>query len=396
MTITQSIAGTSQGHVHISGPHCPVCEQPIPSERADQVRARIDARERHVSEAVSARLREQFTQERQKFEGDARDAVEKVRRESATAVAAAREAALQKEAAIREEATTAAEAAARELIAQADLERRAALERYEALRSDHDTIVERRVEEAREAMDAARTDAVNALKMEHFEEKQRLTGKLEELTRRLERKSAEERGDASEVDLFEALRQAFPVDAIRRVEKGTAGADIVHEVVHNNRVCGRILYEAKNRSAWRQEYVTKLREDQIAAKADHAVLASRVFPAGARQLCQQNGVLIVDPARVLAVVEVLRRHIVQLSALRLSNEARAQKTAALYEFIRSDRCGRLFERIHAMTDDLMKLQEKEKKDHDNAWKRQDLLYRGVQTACGDLRTEIDRILEATI
>jgi len=37
-----------------------------------------------------------------------------------------------------------------------------------------------------------------------------------------------------------------------------------------------------SRWPWRNDYVTKLREDQIAAKAEHAILSSRVFPAGNR------------------------------------------------------------------------------------------------------------------
>ena len=395
MTVAQPIDHSSQARVHISEPHCPTCGQSIPSERADQVRARIETRERQLCELVSARLKEQFAHEREQLEASARATVESMQRDGAAAIEAVRQDALQKEAAAREEGAKAAEAVAQELVAHANRERLAAFHRYEALRSDHDTIVEQRMEEAREAMEASRTEAVNALKMEYFEEKQRLTGKLEELARRLERKSADERGEAAEVHLFDALKDVFAGDHIRRVEKGTQGADIIHEILHNSRVCGRILYDCKNRSAWRQEYVTKLREDQIAAQAEHAILSTRVFPAGTRQLCQQNGVLIVDPARVVALVEVLRRHIIQLSTLRLSNEERRQKTVALYEFIRSDQCNRLFERIHAQAHYLMKLQDKERKDHDAFWKKQDSLYRGVQKACGDLRSEIDRIIEAT-
>jgi hypothetical protein len=320
--------------------------------------------------------------------------------------------ALQKQAAARDEGAKAAQAAAQqkidaltqtnltlqataqEKISQAEREKTAAVSRYEVLQANHETLVGQRVNEAREAMDKAKTEAVNAVKAQHFGEKQKLTGKLEELTRRLEKKSADERGEGAEVNLFEALKEEFPRDRIQRVGKGTQGADIIHDVMHNNKVCGRIVYDCKDRSAWRNDYVTKLREDQIAAKAEHAILSSRVFPAGARQLCEQEGVLIANPARVIDLVQMLRRHVVQLSTLRLGNEKRAQKTAALYEFMRSERCAQLFERIDSHADDLLRMQEKEKKDHDALWKKQGTLYRGVQKACGDLCSEIDRIVEA--
>src|ERR1700692_4506900 len=125
----------------------------------------------------------------------------------------------------------------------------------------------------------------------HFEEPQRLTGKLEDLPRQLERKPANERGEGAEIDLFESLKQELECDLIKRVSKGAAGADIIHDVVHGGKVCGRIVYDAKNRNAWRNEYVTKLRQDQITAEADHAILASLKFPADARQLHVQEGVI---------------------------------------------------------------------------------------------------------
>jgi hypothetical protein len=394
MAAPQTAVRSSQPHIHISGLQCPVCDQPIPSEKADQVRARMDAREREVSESVSARLKEQFAQERVQIEANARVVVEKLQMDSAAAIEAVKREGLQKEASAREEGSMAAQAAAQEKIAQAERDKTAALSQYEALKTNHEAIVGQRVNEAREAMEKAKTEAVNAIKAEHFDEKQKLTGKLEELTRQLEKKSADERGEGAEVNLFEALKEEFPRDSIKRVGKGAQGADIIHEIIHNNKVCGRIVYDCKDRSAWRNDYVTKLREDQTAAKAEHSILSSRVFPAGARQLCEQSGVLIANPARVIALVQMLRRHIVQLSTLRLSNEKRAQKTVALYEFIRSDRCTQLFERIDGRAEDLLKLQAKEKKEHDALWKKQGTLYRDVQKACGDLCSEIDRIIEA--
>ena len=84
--------------------------------------------------------------------------------------------------------------------------------------------------------------------------------------------------------------------------------------------------------------MTKLASDQMAAKAEHAVLSTSKFPKGARQLHVQDGVILAGPARVVALVQVIRRHLVQTHTLRLSNDERAKKTAALYDFITSERC----------------------------------------------------------
>src|SRR5207245_660867 len=121
----------------------------------------------------------------------------------------------------------------------------------------------------------------------------------------------------------------------------------IHTVKDGGRECGRIVYDSKNRSTWRNDYVTKLRADQLAAKADSAILATHVLPAGARQMHVQDGVIVLNPARTVVVVEVLRNHIVQMHTLRLSSVARTDKTAKLYDFIASDRWAQLVDQIEA-------------------------------------------------
>ena len=163
-------------------------------------------------------------------------------------------------------------------------------------------------------------------------------------------------------------------------------------IIHNYKVCGKIVYDSKNRNAWRNEYVTKLRDDQVAEKAEHAILAALKFPSDQRQLCIQDGVIIANPARVVALVQMIRRHVVLVHTLRLSNTERAKKTTDLYEFIRSERCTQLFERIDGHAKSLFKLQEQEKKAHVATWSRQGTFYRGIQKTCRELTSEIDRII----
>jgi hypothetical protein len=66
---------------------------------------------------------------------------------------------------------------------------------------------------------------------------------------------------------------AFEGDRIRRVEKGAEGADIIHEIVEAGKTVGKIIYDSKNRGNWKSEYATKLCKDQIAEKAEFAILS---------------------------------------------------------------------------------------------------------------------------
>jgi chemotaxis protein histidine kinase CheA len=504
------------GHVHGAHDVCPLCEQPIPHDRFDEINDRIEAREREREEAVARKLRDDFATEKSRLletaKAEAAEQVAKARDEARKAAEAAskqqieaveraaqqaqedaaakvrsaeaaaeqvKQAAEAREQAAREEATRAVEATAQQKLAEAaDAQReseaalnakvaeaeagklaaeeagstlQAALDkakkdneakvqqlqedaafreveiRAEARRAvesetqtklteaeeakaaaearasaaeqqaqsqqaAHETQLAERLKEQRDALETAKTDAVNAEKSAAFQEKLKLSSKVDELQRALEKKTAEELGEGAEIDLFEALKAEFGSDRIERVAKGQAGADIIHTVIHNGRECGKIVYDSKNHGAWRNDFVTKLASDQLAAKAAHAILASRSFPANARQLDVRNGVIIASPARVVALVLIIRQHLLQSHTLRLSNEARAQKTVELYAFITSERCTDMLRRIDTQSDELLDLQVKEKKAHDAIWKRQGELIRSVQKVRADLCNEIDIII----
>jgi len=103
-------------------------------------------------------------------------------------------------------------------------------------------------------------------------------------------------------------------------------------------------------------------------------------------------VLLANPARVLAVVTIIRQHMLQTHILRLSNAERQDKTAALYAFITSQRCTQLLGRVDAHTDELLDHQVKEKKWHETAWKKQGEAIRSIQKAKAELSTEISYII----
>jgi hypothetical protein len=109
----------------------------------------------------------------------------------------------------------------------------------------------------------------------------------------------------------------------------------------------------------------------------------------------QDGVIIASPARVVAVVEIVRQHMIATRTLQLSNEARTHKTAQLYSLITSQRCTDLFARFDTIADDLLEMQVKERKSHDDLWKKQGTLFRSVKRVAAEISAEIDGIIGAT-
>jgi len=250
----------------------------------------------------------------------------------------------------------------------------------------------RELQAVRAALEKDHDKTLRTQKAEDFRATERLRRQVTSLQRQLEHKTADDLGEGAEVDVYEALREAFPDDKIRRVKHGEPGADIVHEIIRNGKVCGAIVYDSKNRDAWRNDYVTKLKADQLAQPAEHAVLVTSAFPRDARQLTVQEDVVICSPARVVAVVGILRAHVVQMDGLRLSREARDEKAAQLYQFITSDMSAQMFSRIENLTDKMLELDVKEKRAHDKTWSDRGELMSSIQKARASLEHGIGRIV----
>ncbi|MBJ3786389.1 DUF2130 domain-containing protein [Devosia sediminis] len=335
-------------------------------------------------------------------EGQAAEVADRHKAELETAVANAEDAIRQRASAVVTELKTRLQATetARQLSHEAAEERLRAVEKERAdlqeqlvgTAAAHEVELTERTNEIRDSLSREMSKAVLDVKAAAFAEKQKLTEAVDDLKRQLERKTAAELGEGSEIDLFEALREAFDGDNIRRVPKGENGADVVHEIVVNGTICGTIVYDSKNRNAWQNNFASKLYSDMIAARADHAILSTNKFPTGTRQLHVLNGVIIACPARVVALVQLLRAHIVQTHALRVSAEQREEKTAALYDYVTSERCSLLMDSMHVAFEKLEAIDVDERKSHDTVWNKRGRLLKEVERTRGTMVYELQRII----
>jgi hypothetical protein len=315
----------------------------------------------------------------------------------------------------REAAEKQAKAEADKQIASVTIERNIAMKKSQeaearetALRKQVKDESERKVKSALEQADRQRrkelqnqrgileTDRNQALLKQQAEfnrQREAQQKKLRELEQQLQRKTAHDIGEGAEVDVFDALRDAFQGDLINRIPKVDGGADIMHQVSYKGEVCGRIIYDSKNRQGWQWSYVTKLREDQVEAQAEHAVLPSSVFPSGKKELFIKSGVIVVNPARVVEVVTLVREAIIRMHVLGLSIKERASKMAQIYKYISSDVHIQRLREIGQLNDDILEVDVQEKKAHDNVWKKRGSLVVRLKNVLREDETEINAILE---
>jgi hypothetical protein len=377
MSLFQLDRPARRPHVHAHGDLCPLCEQPI----AQDIARRIETRMREQQEAAVKQVRAEMAAAAEQAIAAARSEAQVQARAQAEAAALARLSDIQ--ARLREAEQAGAEAVGQ--MAALRAEQQAAV----------DAAVEKRIAEVQDTLARQKEDLQREKEAAVLAEKAKvlkLTSDLADLQRKLEGKTAHELGEGSEVDLFEQLRAAFASDRIQRVPKGVNGADVVHEVVHNGRVCGKIVYDAKNRDAWQNNFAVKLNADKLAQGADHAILASNKFPKDKREIHLQDGVIVAAPARVAAIVEILRDQLVRLHELRVSNAARGSKTEAIYAFITSEHCRQLIGHVEAQAGKMLDLDAREQEAHRRLWDTRRKLIHSVQKARSDLSFEIDRII----
>jgi hypothetical protein len=377
----------------------------------------LEAKEREVSESVTTRLKDQFAAERVQIEATARadgaksaqavaqTEIDKLKQTNTDQALAAQERIKVIEQANVEARTAAkqriaeadrlkaeAEAAARDKVAAAEAAKAAAEATAKTVQEEHEARLNERLQEQRDAMEHDKTAALNARDAKHFEDNQKLKDKVDDLQRKLDKKTANEIGEGGEVDLFEELKAHFEGDRIRRVPKGTPGADIIHEIWEDGRLCGKIVYDSKKRASWKSEYATKLCEDKIAEGADHAILSLMKFPADCRQLEVRDGVILANPARILVLGEILRDHIVRSYGLRLSNEEREKKTHELYAYIMSERFTQLVDAIEKKADKLLDIDVAEERAHRKVWETRGGLLKALQKVHANLRADVARIV----
>ncbi|MFQ3576587.1 MAG: DUF2130 domain-containing protein, partial [Cytophagales bacterium] len=119
-----------------------------------------------------------------------------------------------------------------------------------------------------------------------------LKKQIDELKKRAEQGSMQAQGEVMELAIEESLKQIFPFDLVEEVGKGVKGADLIQTVKENGVVCGKIIYESKRTKHFSSDWVPKLKEDMMNAKADIAVLVTETMPKDMKILGSVDGVWI--------------------------------------------------------------------------------------------------------
>ncbi len=163
---------------------------------------------------------------------------------------------------------------------------------------------------------------------------QTLQKNLEEMNRKVEQGSMQVQGEVQELALEKLLQTSFPFDKIEEVGKGVRGADCIQTIRNNiGKECGKIIFESKNTKEFVQDWIPKLKADMRTAKADVAVIVTKVMPKDMEQFGLKDEVWICTFNEVRALATVLRDGVIKIEQAKASQENKGDKMHTLYDYL---------------------------------------------------------------
>lgn len=220
---------------------------------------------------------------------------------------------------------------------QIELQARERIAAAEAAERNVELVVARRMEDERgklrEATAKERDDEHRQKLAERDKVIADLRAQVEEVSRKAAQGSQQLTGEVQEVDLLDVLSGAFPNDQFERTSKGQRGADVRQSVIGPGGIAGVILWEAKRTKLWSDTWLPKLREDQRAAKADVAVLATETMPADVRHFECVDGVWVSAFAFVVPLAEAMRQRLIETARARRAVAGADQKKDLAYDYV---------------------------------------------------------------
>ncbi len=220
---------------------------------------------------------------------------------------------------------------------------------------------------------------------------------IDDLKRKAEQGSQEARGEAVEVVLEDMLRLAFPQDEIESISKGVRGADLLQRVRGSvGRPCGAILWEFKAARSWSDSWTAKLKDDQRAAKADIAAIATFSLPKGISHFGFQDGVWIVDIDTLVGAAAALRTGLIELYTAKTAEVGKAEKMEILYRYLSGPE---FRQRVEGIADPFIAMREdldRERRAMEGSWSKREKQIDRVMKHVAGMYGDIQGIVGATL
>jgi len=190
----------------------------------------------------------------------------------------------------------------------------------------------------------------------------------EEMKRKAEQGSMQMQGEVQELALEDLLARSYPFDKIAEVPKGVRGADSIQTVINaSQQECGSIVYESKRTKSFANDWISKLKQDQVTCKADIAVLVTETMPGDMDRFGEKDGVWVCGFNEVKSLSFVLREMLIKTNSVKLAQVNKGDKMELLYHYLTSNEFVQNIKRIVENYDEMINQLNSEKKAMQKIW-----------------------------
>lgn len=206
-----------------------------------------------------------------------------------------------------------------------------------------------------------------------------------------EQGSQQLQGEILELDIEQALRAAFPFDAIAEVKKGERGSDIrqvVNEQFYQN--CGLVLWECKNAKTYQTSWLGKLKDELATEKAQIGVIVFNPTDGGGDDFKQlADNVWLVKPRYAIMLATFLREVCIKVAIANRNAEGKDVKIEMIYNYLTGGEFSNRIRYIIESYNEMAKQLDIEKKQAQKRWATQEKILQKVTSSLygmsGDLQ-----------
>lgn len=222
----------------------------------------------------------------------------------------------------------------------------------------------------------------------------------EEMKRKAEQGSMQMQGEVQELALEDLLARSYPFDVIEEVPKGVRGADSIQTVINSSQQeCGVIVYESKRTKSFANDWIDKLKQDQITCKADIAVIVTETLPSDMERFGEKDGVWICGFNEVKSLSFVLREMLIKTNSVKMVQENKGDKMELLYSYLTSNEFVQNIKRIVENYDGMINQLNSEKKAMHKIWAMREkqiwVVQENVSALFGSIKGIAGNSLEST-
>ena len=192
-----------------------------------------------------------------------------------------------------------------------------------------------------------------------------------------------------EHELVKELQNKFPHD---RIEHHGQTGDILHYVVCEGKEIALIVYECKKTATFKKDYIVQIKNDVIKRNANYGVLVTLAHDKKQSQFWVEKDILIVHPYGAPYIAEVLRKSLIQLYSLKLSDKELSERAKKLLEYIKSNKFRNSVKDNIIRAKELYDLLKLEVEYHKTCWEKRHEHYTSITKQSQQIEEDSKKIV----